>query len=83
MCLSVLSACMYVHMCGWCPQKALDPLGLGLQTVVSHHVGAVNKPGSSARAPSTRNCSAISPAPGCANFAVMKSLWFSRREGIG
>lgn len=45
MCMSVLSACMYLHMCAWCPQKALDPLGLGPQTIVSCHMGAANKQG--------------------------------------
>lgn len=47
MCMNVLPACVSAnHMCVWCPQKkkkrALDPLGLELQMVLSHHVGTEN-----------------------------------------
>lgn len=40
--MSVLPACMYVHHLCAVPLEAregLDPLGLELQLVVSHHVG--------------------------------------------
>lgn len=47
MCKNVLPACRFVHgVYAWCPQKperALGPLGLELQTVVSYHVGAEAK----------------------------------------
>lgn len=52
--MSVLPACMYgAHVCAWChrgDQRALDALGLELQTVVSQRVVLGIEPGSSARA---------------------------------
>jgi hypothetical protein len=41
--VSVLSACVYVHTCAWCPQRSeenVNPLTLELQIVFYHHVGA-------------------------------------------
>jgi hypothetical protein len=45
-----LPACMYVYTHVWCPQRPEGPWELELQMVVSCHVGAGNKLGSSARA---------------------------------
>ena len=44
---------------GW--KRVLDPMGLELQVVVSHHVGAGNLAELSARVDSTLNHGAISP----------------------
>lgn len=54
-CTDVLPACTYVCV------RVLDPLELGLQTVVSLHVGI--EPGSSGKAASVLNYWALSPGP--------------------
>lgn len=46
MCVSILLACVFMyHMHAKCPQRALDPLKLDFQVVVSHHVDALNRRG--------------------------------------
>ena len=57
---------MYVHhvpVVPGRPERASDSLGLKLLVVVSYHVGLEIKPGSSGRAASAFNHSAMSLAP--------------------
>lgn len=46
-CMFLACMCVY-HMCAWClprPAEGVACLGLALQIVVSHHVGARNQLG--------------------------------------
>lgn len=63
--MSVLPVRMFMyHMWGWCPEvrRVSNTLGLELQMVVSHLVGASIESWSSARASSDLNCGPISSA---------------------
>lgn len=57
MCMNVWPACIYIYTQHTC---LLDPLELGLQTVVSHHLGAGTGTWSSA---SALSCCEPSPSP--------------------
>lgn len=62
--MDILHTCMSMyHFYAWCQKRVLDPLGLEVQIIMSHYVGAGNETSVLWKGTHDLNCWAIPPAP--------------------